>query len=73
MKILKAKQSHPKKQIFQISELTYIKSMTPLQELLNGEEMMYPIKVIKHETFNVERMGAQGGFLIQKKMECMER
>jgi hypothetical protein len=72
MKILKSKQSHPKKQIFQISELTYIKSMTPLQELLNGEEMLYPIKVIKHETFNVERMGAQGIPYTEKKWSVWE-
>ena len=60
MKILKAKTSHQKKQIFPISELTFIKSMTPLKEIINGEEMIDPIQVIKHETFNVEKMGAQG-------------
>ena len=60
MKILKAKTSHPKKQIFQISDLTYIKSMTPLKELLNGEEMIDPIQVIKHEILNKVRYGASG-------------
>ena len=60
MKILKAKTSHPKKQIFQISDLTYIKSMTPLKELLNGEEMIDPIQVIKHEILNEVRYGASG-------------
>jgi hypothetical protein len=34
--------------------------MTPLKEIINGEEMIDPIQVIKHETFNVEKMGAQG-------------
>ena len=60
MKILKAKQSHPKKQIFQISDLTYIKSMSPLKELLDGEELLYPIQVIRHEVFNKARYGASG-------------
>ena len=60
MKILKAKISHPKKQIFQISDLTYIRSMTPLKELLEGEEMLYPIQVVRHEVFNKVRYGASG-------------
>jgi len=60
MKILKAKTSHPKKQIFQISDLTYIRSMTPLKELLNGEEMIDPIQVVKHEILNEVRYGASG-------------
>jgi len=60
MKILKAKTSHPKKQIFQISDLTYIRSMTPLKELLNGEDMIDPIQVVKHEILNEVRYGASG-------------
>ena len=60
MKILKAKQSHPKKRIFQISDLAYIKSMTPLKELLEGEEMLYPIQVVRHEVFDKVRYGASG-------------
>ena len=60
MKVLKAKTSHPKKQIFQISDLTYIRSMTPLKELLNGEEMIDPIQVVKHEILNEARYGASG-------------
>ena len=49
MKILKAQSLNPKKQIFQISDLTYITRMTPLKELLNGEDMIEPIKVLKHD------------------------
>ena len=60
MKVLKAETSHPKKQIFQISDLTYIKSMTPLKELLEGEEMLYPIQVVRHEVFDNVRYGASG-------------
>ncbi len=50
MKILKAKRNYLNKQIFQISDLTYITRMTPLKELLNGEDMIEPIKVLKHDT-----------------------
>ena len=50
MKILKAKKNYLNKQTFQISDLTYITRMTPLKELLNGEDMIEPIKVIKHNT-----------------------
>ena len=67
MKILKAKTSHPKKQIFQISDLTYIRSMTPLKELLNGEEMNDPIQVVKHEILNEVRYGASGVPYKEKK------
>lgn len=67
MKILKAKKNHLKKQIFQISDLTYIKSMTPLKELLKGEEMIEPIEVIKHNISNTPRMGAAGQPYIEKQ------
>ena len=60
MKILKAKTLHPKKQTFQISNLTFIKSMTPLKELINGEDMIDPIEVIKHEVNESVRYGASG-------------
>jgi|SRR5210317_704087 len=67
MKILKAKISHPKKQIFQISDLTYIRSMTPLKELIDGEEMIDPIEVVKHEISDRVRYGASGVPYIEKK------
>ena len=50
MKILKAKKNYLNKQIFQISDLSYVTRMAPLKELMNGEEMIEPIVVIKHET-----------------------
>ena len=59
-KILKAKLKNPNKKIFKISDLTYIKSMTPLKELLEGEEMLYPIQVVRHEVFDKVRYGASG-------------
>ena len=67
MKTLKAKTLHPKKQIFQISDLTYIRSMTPLKELLNGENMIDPIQVVKHETSDEVRYGASGVPYIEKR------
>ena len=46
MKLLKANQVNPKKIILEISKISvYIKSMTPLPELLNGEELQNPIEV----------------------------
>jgi len=60
MKLLKAKSNIKNKKIFAISDLTYIKSMTPLKELLEGEEMLYPIQVVRHEVFDKVRYGASG-------------
>jgi hypothetical protein len=41
--------------------------MTPLKELLNGEEMIEPIEVIKHNISNTPRMGAAGHSYIEKQ------
>lgn len=41
--------------------------MTPLQELLNGEDMNEPIQVIKHTISNVSRVGANGIPYIEKQ------
>ena len=60
MKILKAKKSYLNKQTFQISDLTYITRKTPLIELLNGEDMIEPIKVLKHKISESKRLGANG-------------
>ena len=67
MKILKATKIYLNKQTFQISDLTFISTMTPLQELLNGEEMIEPIQVIKHVISNVSRVGANGVPYIEKQ------
>jgi hypothetical protein len=67
MKILKAQSLNPKKQIFQISDLTYIDRMTPLKELLNGEDMIEPIEVMKHEQSENLRLGANGVNFVEKK------
>jgi hypothetical protein len=39
MKLLKAKQTHPKKTIFPISSLSYVKNGIMLQDILDGKEM----------------------------------
>ena len=48
MKLLKAKADNQKKIILEISKIHYIKSMTPLPELLNGEDMQNPIEMTKN-------------------------
>lgn len=67
MKILKATKSYLNKQTFQISDLNFISTMTPLQELLNGEDMNEPIQVIKHTISAVSRVGANGMPYIEKQ------
>ena len=66
MKILKAQISHPKKQIFLISDLTYIKKR-PWPSLLSGEKMQDPIEVIQHTISNTPRQGANGTVYKEKK------
>ena len=69
MKLLKAKTSHPKKQIFQNSDLNYnhyyeknnSKLVNGAEDILNGAEMIDPIQVKKYSNSNVgERYGANG-------------
>ena len=67
MKILKAQSLNPKKQIFQISDLTYITRKDPLIELLNGEDMIEPIEIMKHEQSENLRLGANGVNFVEKK------
>jgi hypothetical protein len=67
MKILKSKKTYLNKQIFQISDLTYIDRSSPLKELLNGEDMVEPIQVMKHEQSENLRLGANGVNFVEKK------
>jgi hypothetical protein len=66
MKLLKAKQQNPKKIILEINKIQYIKTMTPLPELLNGEELQHPIEVRKYTLSPVERKGV-GGVTYEEK------
>lgn len=59
-KLLKAKQQNQKKIIVEIDKLHYIKSMTPLPELLNGEDMQNPIEVRQHHYSLKPRKGVGG-------------
>ena len=67
MKILKAKSQNSDKIVLDLSELCYIKSMTPLPELLNGEELQNPIEVMKHEVSKKPRYGVGGVPYIEKE------
>jgi len=66
MKLLKAKLQSQKKIILEINKLHYIKSMTPLQELLDGEDLQNPIEVRKYKISPVERKGV-GGVIYEEK------
>ena len=60
MKLLKAKADNQKKIKLEISKIHYIKSMTPLPELLKGEDMKNPIEVRKHTYSLAPRKGVNG-------------
>ena len=60
MKLLKAKADNQKKIKLEISKIHYIKSMTPLPELLKGEDMQNPIEVRKHTYSLAPRKGVNG-------------
>ena len=49
MKLLKAKQNHPKKKIFQISKLSWVKNGIMLQDILDGKEMNEAVTIV-HDT-----------------------
>ena len=67
MKLLKAKQSIPKKINLEISKIQFIKSMTPLPELLEGEELQTPIEVRKHTVSSTPRKGVNGATYKEKE------
>ena len=68
MKLLKAKTSHPKKQIFQISDLNYnlyytnnnSKLVNGAEDILEGADMIDPIQVKKYTKSKTTRYGANG-------------
>lgn len=65
MKILKAKTSHPKKQTFQISKLSFIKHYLEyntgiIKDIYNKGIMNDPIEIEKREISKVPRFGALG-------------
>ena len=60
MKLLTANQKIPNKIPIVLKDLIYIKSMTPLKELLDGESLNYPIEVKEHVVSEVPRYGPMG-------------
>jgi hypothetical protein len=58
MKILRAKSSIPNIEIFQISDLAFVKHGFVLEDILNGKEMINPIEV--HQCTNQGTFGALG-------------
>ena len=67
MKLLKAKQQNPKKIILEISKIHFIKSMTPLKELLDGEDLQNPIEVRQHSYSLQPRKGVGGKSYAEKQ------
>ena len=67
MRLLKAKADKQKKIILEISKIHYIKSMTPLPELLNGEDMQNPIEVRQHSYSLTPRKGVGGKAYEEKR------
>jgi len=58
MKILKAKLSTLNTEIFQISDLAFVKHGFILEDILNGADMIHPIEV--HRCTNQGTVGALG-------------
>jgi len=67
MKLLKAKADNHKKIILEINKIHYIKSMTPLPELLAGEELQNPIEVRQHTYSLSPRKGVNGVTYAEKQ------
>ena len=67
MKLLKAKADNQKKIILEISKIHYIKSMTPLKELLDGEDLQNPIEVRQHSYSLTPRKGVGGKAYEEKR------
>ena len=76
MNILKSKQLHPKKKIFPIDELSYIKYYEEhgvyLQELTKDFEMIEPIQINQHEISDTVRYGAVGTIYKEKKYSVVK-
>ena len=49
MKLLKAKQKHPKKKTYKISDLSWVKNGIMLQDILDGKEMNEAVTIV-HDT-----------------------
>ena len=80
MKILRAKTSHPKKQIFKISDLIKINKNNPYPDSLPEDErdtwmsdgMNDPIEIIRHTISPTVRYGV-GGKIYKEKLYSVKR
>ena len=68
MKLLTAKANHPNKKTFSLDNLVYAKrSGQPLQDILDGKDMLNPIEVKKHVVSDKPRGGANGIPYLEKE------
>jgi len=76
MKLLKAKQLHPKKTILKISDLDYIKYYEKnniyLQDLSKDFKMIEPIQINQHTISETPRYGANGQVYKEKKFSVVK-
>ena len=57
MKLLKAQKQVPNKIILELSKIHYIKSMTPLPDLIRSKDLLNPIEVRKYTISKTPRRG----------------
>jgi len=57
MKLLKAQKQVSNKIILELSKIHYIKSMTPLPDLIRGKDLLNPIEVRKYTVSKTPRKG----------------
>ena len=72
MKLLTAKANHPNKQIFSLENLVIAeRSGQPLQDILDGKDMLNPIEVKKHVVSDKPRSGANGIPYLEKEFSYL--
>ena len=67
MKLLKAQKQVPNKIILEINKIHYIKSMTPLPDLIHGKPLLNPIEVRQHHYSLQTRKGVGGKSYAEKQ------
>jgi len=67
MKLLKAQKQVANKIILEISKIHYIKSMTPLPDLIHGKPLLNPIEVRQHHYSLQPRKGVGGKSYAEKQ------
>ena len=67
MKLLKAQKQVPNKIILEINKIHFIKSMTPLPDLIHGKPLLNPIEVRQHSYSLQPRKGVGGKAYAEKQ------